>query len=181
MHSGIELICRQENEEANHIDNCERGVFSSIIGNPLQDLHWMNGNHSVQVGWSSPFYSCRRAPRSFSTMWLPCSTRPWHLGLHGLPLAIVIWPGHSLTMDFIHKFPAIIWVENAENSKNDEYMVLEVEDHFCSGLSHQSKQDMKFGPVIHVMTNPLECAIGPMSHINEINLQRKIGYNHIAC
>ena len=43
------------------------------------------------------------------------------------------------------------------------------------------KQDMKFGPVIHVITNPLECAIGPMLHINEINLQRKIGYNHIAC
>ena len=52
-------------------------------------------------------------------------------------------------------------------------LILEVEGDLCSRLSHQGEQDMECGPVIHVMTNPLECVVEPMLRINEINLQRE--------
>jgi len=56
------------------------------------------------------------------------------------------WPLLDNAMnDFIHKFLAITWVENPGNSRDGEYVVLEVECYFCSRLSLQSKQDMKFG------------------------------------
>ena len=35
----------------------------------------------------------------------------------------------------------------------------------------RANNNMKFGPVIHVVTDPLVCAIRPMPRINEINHQ----------
>ena len=64
-------------------------------------------------------------------------------------------------------------MENPGSSKDSEDLILEVEGDLCCGLSHEGEQDMDFGPVIHVMTNPLECVVEPMLRINEINLQRE--------
>lgn len=68
--------------------------------------------------------------------------------------------------DFIHELLPIVQVENPQSSQECKDMVLKIEGKFCSGLPHQSEEDMDFGAVINITANPLKCAIRPVPHID---------------
>ena len=77
-------------------------------------LHCLTESHSDQVGNHRHHHSWSCTPKCFSTIWLFCSTTPWHLGFCGQPLTMITSLGHSHhTFDnYIHKFTTIVWMQD---------------------------------------------------------------------